>query len=167
MVGMSERLDPRAVAPESTRGLVELARFARSGSLPPTLLELVKVRASQINGCAYCLALHAVRARKLNVPQRQLDTLDAWRESTGFSDRERAALEWTEAVTLVAETHVPEPAWEAVKSHFSEREIVDLTIAIVEINSWNRLMVAFRRPPEFEPTPAAAPAATRPAEPEG
>ncbi len=146
---MSGRLDPKKVAPDATHGLVEIARFVRSGPLPPSLLELVKVRASQMNACAYCLALHTDRARKFGVPQRQLDLLDAWRESTEFSPRERAALEWTEALTLVHRDQVPDAAWETVKSAFGEREIVDLTLAIVEINSWNRIQIAFRRPLDF------------------
>ena len=146
---MSARIDYQTVAPGSTQGLEELARFVRSGTLPPALLELVMIRASQINGCAYCLDVHYRRARRAGIPQSQLDTLPAWAESPAFSEKERAALAWTESLTLMFRDHVPDSSWDRVKTQFSEREVVDLSIAIVEINSWNRLMTAFRTPPTF------------------
>ncbi len=146
---MSARIEYQAVAPGSTQGLEELARYVRSGTLPPGLLELVMIRASQINGCAYCLDVHYRRARRAGVPQSQLDTLPAWAESPAFSEKERAALAWTESLTLMFRDHVPDSSWDRVKAQFSEREVVDLSIAIVEINSWNRLMTAFRTPPTF------------------
>lgn len=146
---MSTRIEYDVVAPESTKGLTELARFVRGGSLPAPLVELVFLRASQINGCAYCLDVHYRRARRAGVSQAQLDTLPAWDTSPAFSERERAALQWTESLTRVFRDHVPDAVWDAVKSQFTEREIVDLSIAIVEINSWNRLMTAFRTPPTF------------------
>lgn len=159
---MSARIDYERVAPDSTKGLTELVRFVRSGTLPPQLLELVKLRASQMNGCAYCLDLHHRRARRVGVPEAQLDTLAAWRESPVFSDKERAALGWTESLTQLHDG-VPDGVWETVRAQFSEREIVDLSIAIVDINSWNRLMLAFRTPPTFgaKPTSPAASATPR------
>jgi AhpD family alkylhydroperoxidase len=160
---MSARIEYQVVAPDSTKGLDELARFVRSGSLPSTLIELVMIRASQINGCAYCLDVHYRRARRAGVPQPQLDTLSAWTVSPVFSERERAALAWTESLTLMFRDHVPDSAWEGVKAQFSEREVVDLSIAIVEINAWNRLMTAFRTPPTFgmqQKTPAQTSAAS-------
>jgi AhpD family alkylhydroperoxidase len=157
---MSARIEYDVVAPDSTKGLTEIARYVRSGPLAPTLVELVMLRASQINGCAYCLDLHYRRARRAGVPQAQLDTLPGWEESPAFSDKERAALAWTDSLTRVYKDHVPDSAWDLVKAHFSEREIVDLSIAIVEINAWNRLMIAFRTPPTFglqgRPSPAAS-----------
>jgi AhpD family alkylhydroperoxidase len=146
---MSARIEYDSVAPDSTKGLTELARFVRGGTLPPPLVELVMLRASQINGCAYCLDVHYRRARRVSVPQAQLDTLPAWDVSPAFSERERAALAWTESLTMMWRDHVPDSVWDRVKSQFSDREIVDLSIAIVEINSWNRLMTAFRTPPTF------------------
>src|SRR5579859_3144146 len=102
---MPARIQYDVIAPDSTKGLTELVRFVRSGTLPPPLLELVMLRASQINGCAYCLDLHFRRARKAGVPESQLDTMAAWSESPGFSERERAALTWTESLTLVSSDH--------------------------------------------------------------
>lgn len=155
---VTARMDYLVVAPESTKGLVETQRFVRAGSLSWPLLELIKLRVSQMNGCAYCLALHAARARKAGVPLSQQDTLAAWRQSTAFSPREQAALEWAEALTFVAEGHVPDSAWELVRAQFSEREIVELSMAVVDINSYNRLEIAFRRPPEFDHSaPPSAP----------
>ena len=147
---MTSRLDYQAVSPESTRGLTEIARFVRRGSLAPKLLELVKVRASQINGCAYCLAIHVPRARRFGATAEQLDTLAGWPDSTVFSGAERAALAWTESVTLLIPGRVPDADWDGVRREFTDAQIVELTMAIVEINAWNRLQVAFRRPPEFE-----------------
>ncbi len=155
---MTERLDYLTVAPDSTKGLAELIRYVRRGTLPPLIVELVKVRISQINGCAYCLGIHVPRARRFGATRDQLDTLAAWQDSTVFSPQERAALAWAESVTLVAPNFVPDRDWEALSAQFTERERIELTIAIVEINAWNRLNVAFRKPPEFEPEAAPAPA---------
>ncbi len=146
---MPARIDYDRVAPDSTKGLIELLRYVRSGSLPPPLIELVFLRASQINGCAYCLDLHYRRARRAGLPEAQLDTLAGWEESPAFSEKERAALAWTESLTRIGRGHVPDAVWERVRAHYSEKEIVDLSIAVVDINSWNRLMIAFRTPPTF------------------
>lgn len=154
---MTARLDYEALAPEATNGLVEIARWVRSGPPEPALVELVKVRCSQINGCAYCLDVHVRRARRFHVTEAQLDTLAGWPDSTAFSEKEKAALAWAEALTLVASDHVPDAVWERARAQFTERELLALSLAIVEINAWNRLQVAFRRPPEFETGAAAGP----------
>jgi len=111
------------------------------------LLELVKIRASQINGCAFCIALHTKDARKLGESDERMHLLNAWEEAPVFSPRERAALAWTEAVTLVTEGHVPDAVYEEARKHFSEKELVDLTYAVMAINAWNRLAIAFRAQP--------------------
>jgi AhpD family alkylhydroperoxidase len=112
--------------------------------LEESLMELVKIRASQINGCAFCLHMHTAEARKRGEKEERLYLLDAWRESPLYSERERAALAWTEALTLVAETHVPDDAYEALRAQFTEEEQVTLTLLIVAINGWNRIQVGFR-----------------------
>jgi AhpD family alkylhydroperoxidase len=121
------------------------------------LFELVKIRASQINGCAYCLDMHTKDARLAGETEQRLYALSAWRETPFFTDRERAALEWTEAVTRVADTHVPDEIHERVAAQFDEAELVALTFAVVVINSWNRLAVSFRPPVgSYQPRTAAA-----------
>ena len=126
--------------------------FVRKSGLEPSLLELVKMRASQINGCAYCLDMHSKDARAAGEKEQRLYTLNAWRETPFFTDRERAALEWTEAVTLVSEDHVPDAVYDEVRQHFSEEELVKLTMAVVTINTWNRVAIAFRAVPgEYQP----------------
>ena len=110
------------------------------------LFELVKIRASQINGCAYCLDMHTKDARLAGETEQRIYALNAWRETPFYSDRERAALEWTEAVTRVADTHVPDDLHERVSTHFNEDELVALTFAVIVINTWNRLAVSFRAP---------------------
>jgi AhpD family alkylhydroperoxidase len=108
---------------------------------------LMQIRASQINGCAFCVHMHLHDARKAGESQERLDLVAVWREAPVFTARERAALAWTEAVTLVAESRVPDDVYEAARAEFSEQELVDLTMAVVAINGWNRLMAAFRIPP--------------------
>ena len=108
----------------------------------------MRIRASQLNGCSFCLDMHVTDARKHGESERRLATVAAWREAPFFTGRERAALEWTEAVTLVAQTHVPDAVWEAAKPYFSEQELADLTLLIVAINGWNRIAVSFRKMPE-------------------
>ncbi|MDB6153591.1 MAG: alkylhydroperoxidase like protein AhpD family [Chthoniobacteraceae bacterium] len=128
--------------------MLALEATVRSLGLEPPLLELVKLRASQINGCAYCIDLHTREAHAAGESQRRLHLVAAWHETHFFSARERAALAWTEAVTLVAETHVPDEVFEQASQQFSETELVNLTLAIISINGWNRLAVSFRRGPE-------------------
>jgi AhpD family alkylhydroperoxidase len=118
-----------------------------SSGLEHSILELVKIRASQINGCAYCIDMHTKDARALGETEQRIYALNAWRETPFFNDRERAALEWTEAVTRVADTHVPDEIYERVRQHFSEAELVALTFALVAINGWNRLAISFRAVP--------------------
>ena len=118
--------------------------FETHKSLEPSLLNLIDIRASQINGCAYCLDMHTKDARAAGETEQRIYTLDAWRETPFFTDRERAALEWTEAVTLVADTHVPDDVYERVTQQFKEDELVALTCAVIVINSWNRLHVSFK-----------------------
>jgi AhpD family alkylhydroperoxidase len=123
-----------------------------ASGLEHKLLHLVKMRASQINGCAYCIDMHSKDARAEGDTEQRLYSLDAWRETPFYTDRERAALEWTEALTLVSSTHVPDEAWEAVRAQFSEDEIRTLTLAVAMINAWNRLNVAFRSVPgDYKP----------------
>jgi len=140
------------------------AMFALSSeataNIEPKLFELVKTRASQINGCAYCLDMHTKDARHNGETEQRLYGLSAWREAPFYTDRERAALEWTEAVTLVSDSHVPDDVFARVSAQFSEPELVALTFGVVVINCWNRLSIAFR-PPVGSYQPAAAVAAAR------
>ncbi len=143
---MEQRIDYRRVAPGVTEAMRALERYVRESGLEPTLLELVKVRASQINGCAYCLDMHTKDARARGESEQRLYALSAWREAPFYTDRERAALAWTEALTLVAVDHVPDAVYEEARRHFTEKELVDLTVAVVAINGWNRLAIALRSP---------------------
>jgi len=141
---MKARLDYFKAAPDLMKGMLALESSAKSAGLEPLLYELVKMRASQINGCAYCLHMHAKEARALGETEERLYLLNGWRESSLYSPRERAALAWTEALTLLVDTHAPDDAYEAVKAEFSERELVGLTLLISAINAWNRFGVGFR-----------------------
>lgn len=141
---MNTRIDVRKyISSNLTQALLKLS-FESQKHLEHSLLRLVEIRASQINGCAYCLDMHTKDARAAGETEQRIYTLDAWRETPFFTDRERAALEWTEAVTLVAETRVPDDVYEQVRQQFSEEELVELTFAVIVINSWNRLQVSFR-----------------------
>jgi AhpD family alkylhydroperoxidase len=131
-------------SPESINAVMELEKHVVASGLEPSLIELVKTRASQINGCAYCIHMHTTDARKHGETEERLYLLNAWRESPLYTARERAALAWTEALTLIAETHAPDEAWEAVHAEFSEAEIVKLTVLIGTINTWNRIAIGFR-----------------------
>ena len=143
---MTSRLDAtKYLTSGMGRAMLELSSQVE-GKVERRLFELVKIRASQINGCAYCLDMHTKDARLEGETEQRIYALNAWRETPFFSDRERAALEWTEAVTRVADTHVPDEIYERVKTQFDEAELVALTFAIVVINSWNRLAVSFRVP---------------------
>jgi AhpD family alkylhydroperoxidase len=149
---MEPRIDPTQVSPKAYQAMYGLESYVRRCGLDPILLELVKMRASQLNGCAYCLDMHSKDARAHGETEQRLYTLTAWRETPFFTDRERAALAWTEAVTLVGETHVPDDVFEEARRHFSDEELVNLTMAIVAINGWNRLSIAFRAVPgTYEP----------------
>ena len=144
---MTQRLDYTKAAPGGSRAMVGLERYVRESGLERSLLESVKFRASQINGCAYCLDMHWKDARASGESEQRLSSLDAWREPPFYTQRERAALAWTEAVTLIAENHVPDELYEQVRQHFSEEELVNLTLAVVAINGWNRLSISLRTEP--------------------
>jgi AhpD family alkylhydroperoxidase len=144
---MKARLDFHAVRPEAVKPLIAAEQWLARCGLEAPLAELVRLRASQINGCAYCVDMHAHDAARRGESARRLAALVVWREAPFFSARERAALAWTEALTLVASTQVPDDVWHAVREHFSEAEIVDLSLLVATINSWNRLALAFRSQP--------------------
>ncbi|MEX3982270.1 carboxymuconolactone decarboxylase family protein [Paraburkholderia sp. EG287A] len=144
---MQARLDFYKANPEGTKAMIALEERASKSSIEKPLAELVRLRASQINGCAYCVDMHTADARKGGETDRRLATVSVWRETPFFTERERAALEWTESVTLLAQTHVPDELWERVKPHFSDQEIADLTLLIIAINGWNRIAVTFRKLP--------------------
>jgi AhpD family alkylhydroperoxidase len=138
------RVDYRKVFPEGVQAMAGLERPVRSATLEPELLELVRVRASQLNGCTYCLAMHNRDARSRGERQTRLDTLAAWREAPYYTARERAALAWCEALTDLPRTGAPDEVYAAVEAEFSGEEIVALTFAVVAINGWNRLAVGLR-----------------------
>lgn len=144
---MQQRLDFYKASPEAIKAMVGLEQRIAKSDLEKPLVELVRLRASQINGCAYCVDTHAADARKGGEDDRRLATLCVWRESPFFSERERAALAWTEALTLISQSHAPDDLWEAVRPHFSEAELTDLTLLITAINGWNRFAIAFRKLP--------------------
>jgi AhpD family alkylhydroperoxidase len=156
---MDRQIDPRKVAPEVFRAMLALESVVKSGGLENNLLDLVKLRASQINGCAYCIDMHSKDLRAAGESEERLYLLDAWREAPFYSDRERAALEWTEAVTLIAEDHVPDAVYEQARKQFSDEELVKLTLAVVAINGWNRFSIAFRAAPgHYQPAHRHEPA---------
>ena len=150
---MQPRIDYAAVAPGAVKAMHGLERYLRECGLERSLLELVKVRASIINGCAYCIDMHTRDARAAGESEQRLYALAAWQETPFYTERERAALEWTDAVTLVAQTHVPDEVYERVLPHFSDEEIVNLTLAVATINAWNRLVISSRTVPgTYQPT---------------
>jgi AhpD family alkylhydroperoxidase len=144
---MKARIDLMHVNPGVMQAMFGLERQVRQAGFDQKLLDLVRMRASQINGCAYCLDMHSKDARANGETEQRLYGLDAWRETPYYSARERAALEWTEALTLISETHVPDDVYERVREQFSEDELVHLSLAIVAINGWNRLNIAARTVP--------------------
>lgn len=144
---MQPRLEYQKAAPQGVRAMYGLQKAIEESGLERGLLELVKIRASQINGCAFCIDMHTKDARAAGEAEQRIYALDAWRETPFFTDRERAALAWTEAVTLVSEGHVPDEMFEQAKSQFSDEELANLTLAVVAINGWNRLAIAFRAVP--------------------
>ncbi len=153
---MQQRIDVTKVSPAAYQAVAALQSYVDQSGLDAKLRELIKIRVSQINGCAYCLAMHTRDARKIGETDERMHLLDAWREAPLYTARERAALEWVEAITLVSMGHIPDAAFEAVRKQFSEKEIVDLTAAAVAINSWNRIAIAFRAPPQVDSKKAAA-----------
>jgi AhpD family alkylhydroperoxidase len=150
---MQTRLNYGTVAPGVYDAMDALDQYVNTSGLEPSLLHLVRLRASQINGCAYCLDMHWKDLRSLGESEQRLYSLDAWRECPYYSDREQAALAWTEAVTLVTNGHVPDAVHEQARARFSEKELSDLTLAVVAINAWNRLSIAARLVPGgYQPT---------------
>jgi AhpD family alkylhydroperoxidase len=141
---MKSRIDINRVPPQMLKAMFALGAQVEASGLEHPLLELVKMRASQINGCAFCIDMHTKDARAAGETEQRLYLLDAWRETSLYSERERAALAWTEAVTRVTDGHVPDDVYAEVSEHFDEQEIVALTLAIATVNSWNRLNIALR-----------------------
>ena len=154
---MRARLDPRKACPEAMQAIGNLHAYLRNSGLDPMLLELVKLRASQINGCAWCMDMHSKELRAAGEDEQRLYLLSAWRECPFYSDRERAALAWTEALTLLTEGNVPDEVFAQARAQFSEEELVKLTVAVVAINGANRINVAFRTVPgSYRPKVRAA-----------
>jgi len=146
---MQPRIDIAHVKPDAYKAMRGLQAYVDDTGLEPSLRHLVQIRASQINGCAFCVHMHLGDARKAGESQERLDLVAVWREAPLFTARERAALAWTEALTLLADSHVPDDVYAAARAEFSESEMVDLAMAVVAINGWNRLMVSFRIPPRI------------------
>jgi AhpD family alkylhydroperoxidase len=144
---MEPRLDFYKANPAVIKVMLGLEERINKSALEKSLADLVRLRASQINGCAFCVDMHTTDARKGGETDRRLATLVVWRETPFFTDRERAALEWTEALTLVSQDHVPDAVWQAVRPHFSDEELCDLTLVISAINAWNRFAISFRKLP--------------------
>ena len=144
---MEERIRYTKVSPGAYHSLLGVEKYLKECGLEERLLDLIKLRVSQINGCAYCLDMHWKDLRSAGESEQRMYSLDAWQETPYYSDRERAALVWTESVTRVSETHVPDEIYNEVKRHFSEKELADLTLAIGMINLWNRMAIAGRATP--------------------
>ena len=141
---MQPRTNPSVAAPHAMKAMLALENYVENSGLEPTLLELVQIRASQINGCAFCIDLHTYHARSLGESEQRLYLLSGWRESSLYTERERAALSWTEALTLVSKTHASDCEYEKLKGYFSEADEVNLTVLISTINAWNRMAMGFR-----------------------
>ena len=153
---MTSRLNLRKIAPKPVKLMLDIEAYLAQCGLEHSLLNLVMMRSSQINGCAYCLDMHSKDARAEGETEQRLYALDAWHETPFYSERERAALRWTEALTLIAETHAPDDAYNEARAQFSEQQLADLTLAIVAINGWNRFAIGFRAEPgSYQPPPHA------------
>jgi AhpD family alkylhydroperoxidase len=144
---MQPRIDGAKVAPGGYKAMLGLEAYLHESSLELPLLHLIKLRASQINGCAYCIDMHWKDLRTIGENEQRLYGLDAWREAPYYTNRERAALAWTEAVTRITDGHAPDQVYEEVRQQLSEKELADLTLAVATINAWNRLAIAFRAVP--------------------
>ncbi|HEY9234078.1 MULTISPECIES: carboxymuconolactone decarboxylase family protein [Phenylobacterium] len=153
---MTPRFNAFKVSPDLTKALLDVEAVLEGSGLEHSLAELVRLRASQINGCAFCIHMHVTDARAHGEDGMRIAMLDAWRESPLFTDRERAALAWTESLTRIAKTHAPDAEYELAKSQFSESEIVALTVLIGQINTWNRLQIAGRAVHPVQPAKSAA-----------
>lgn len=141
------RLNYYEIAPEPINKLAGVTQYLSHSSLDPRLRALVEIRVSQINGCLYCIVTHTAEARKHGETQQRLDQLPAWHESPLFGDKERAALAWAESLTHVSQTHAPDADYEPLLEHFSEQEIVDLSVTVALMNAWNRISIGFRKLP--------------------
>ena len=156
---MPPRLDVTKVSPGAVKTMLDIEVYLAKCGLERSLLHLIKMRASQINGCAYCLDMHSKDARAEGETEQRLYELDAWREAPFYSARERAALAWTEALTLIARTHAPDDVYREVRAQFAEQELADLTLAVVAINGWNRIAIGFRAEPgTYQPAKRTRPA---------
>jgi AhpD family alkylhydroperoxidase len=156
---MQARLDFRNIAPGAVKTMLGIEAYLAKCGLERRLIHLVKMRASQINGCAYCLDMHSKDARAEGETEQRLYALDAWHETPFYTQRERAALAWTDALTLVAQTHAPDDVYQAARAEFSEQELADLTLAVVAINGWNRISIGFRTEPgTYRPAKCVLPA---------
>jgi AhpD family alkylhydroperoxidase len=144
---MSCRIPYYQPSPEALKQLSATRPYIESTNIEPLLRALVELRSSQINGCAYCVDLHSREVREAGETEQRLDCLCVWRETTFFDERERAALAWAESVTLVSETHIPDDVYEEAHKHFSDKDLVDLTLIIAIINAWNRIAISFRANP--------------------
>ncbi len=152
---MTQRIRYAQASPDGFKAMRKLQEYVENSGLEHSLLELVKMRASQINHCAYCLDMHSKDARAGGETEQRLYALDAWRETPFYSERERAALAWTEALTRISENDVSDALYAEARQHFSEKELVDLSLAIIAINGWNRLAIAFRSiPGTYQPSAA-------------
>ena len=149
---MEQRINYTKAAPRGIQAMYKLHEYVEASGLEHSLMELVKTRASQINGCVYCIDMHTKDARAQGETEQRLYLLNAWREAPFYTERERAALAWTEAVTLISDSHAPDEEYAAALAQFSEEELVNLTLAIIAINGWNRLAISFRAEPgSYEP----------------
>jgi AhpD family alkylhydroperoxidase len=157
IMAMTPRLDPTKVYPEAYRTLSALEQFVNKSGLEPSLIHLVKLRASYMNGCAYCVDMHTKDARLEGETEQRLYAIPLWRETGFYTDRERAALAWTESVTALGHGGVPDDVYAEVSAQFDQRELVALTMAVIAINAWNRVAVPFRAEPgSYQPRAAAA-----------
>jgi AhpD family alkylhydroperoxidase len=154
---MQARIDQKDVNPGGYRAMLGLEQYLNTCGLEKKLLDLIRLRVSQINGCAYCLDMHWKDLRVEGETEQRLYSLDAWRETPYYTERERAALAWAEAVTKVAESHVPDEVYEQARQQFDQQQLADLTLAVVAINGWNRLSIAFRTVPGTYQPPKARP----------
>jgi len=144
---MTARLELTKVDPNAYKAMMGLQNYVNGSGLEPSLLALIELRSSQINGCAFCLDMHSKDARARGETEQRIYALDAWRETPFYSARERAALAWAESVTQISEGHAPDSVYNEAREHFTEQELMKLTMAVVAINGWNRLCISFRVPP--------------------
>jgi AhpD family alkylhydroperoxidase len=152
---MEPRLDYTQASPEAYKAMVHVEGVVRRSRLDASLLELIKIRASQMNGCAFCIDMHTKDARAKGETEQRIYALNAWRETPFFTDKERAALAWTEAITNIQQGHAPDAVYQELSAHFSEAERVNLTLAITTINAWNRIAIGFRTVPgSYQPAAA-------------